>query len=79
MAQVKTPTLRETIDKCERSQIAQALHRHGPQLIGVAKALGISRTHLWRKLKKYNFPRRVVVQSKPSTKTLNKTLKKKQA
>jgi transcriptional regulator with PAS, ATPase and Fis domain len=47
------PPGRQTLEEVERAYILAALREHGGNQTRVAAALGINRTTLWRKLKKY--------------------------
>ena len=47
----------ETLAERERDAIVQTLELHGWRLAQSAKALGISRTTLWRRLKEYGLHR----------------------
>jgi DNA-binding NtrC family response regulator len=49
-------TLAEVRDDAERRQIERTLAAHGGQLQKTAEALGISRTTLWEKMKRYGLP-----------------------
>jgi two-component system response regulator HydG len=47
-------TLASVVEEAERRAIAQALERHGVDLVRVAEELGVSSTTLWRKMKRFN-------------------------
>jgi transcriptional regulator of acetoin/glycerol metabolism len=49
---------RETLDERERRAIIETLSRTGGRLAAAARELGISRTTLWRRLRRYGIPDR---------------------
>lgn len=49
------PEYAENLHRKERRRIEQALTRHGGNRARTAQALGIDRTTLWRKMKRYGF------------------------
>jgi two-component system response regulator HydG len=49
------PEYAENLHRKERRRIEQALTRHGGNRTRTAQALGIDRTTLWRKMKRYGF------------------------
>ncbi|WP_028023765.1 helix-turn-helix domain-containing protein [Enterovibrio calviensis] len=49
--------------EAERNVIANAWKEHGGQVTNVARALGLSRTTLWRKMKKLNLERQDLAES----------------
>jgi len=49
-------TLRDARSEFEKNYIYQTLAEHDGKIIETAKALGIQRSHLWKKMKQYNIP-----------------------
>jgi len=52
-------TLAAAVEDAERAAIEAALARHGGDLPGVARELGVSGTTLWRKMKRLGMGARV--------------------
>ncbi len=51
-------TLREARAQFERKYIEKVLEKHGGKIQATAEALGIQRSHLWKKMKRYGIERR---------------------